>query len=65
MATTYAVASDLSGIVETTDGFGRFKTKADAVECWIDRLETDRRTLSYRLAVAKRMRNTLAKREKV
>lgn len=41
VATTYAIASDLSGVIATDDGFGIFKTETEAHQSLILRLESD------------------------
>jgi hypothetical protein len=57
--TTYAIAQDLSEVIETEDGFGIFPTRAAAVERWISLLEDERDTTRERLRRAKRLRRQL------
>lgn len=60
---TYAVLQDLSGVVETTDGFGIFATKVEALEALILRLESDRTEVVNSIAAAKRARRAEIKRK--
>lgn len=59
MPTTYAIASDYSEVLPTEDGFGKFATELEAVEYWIDLLETQRAVTAEHLARAKRRRRAL------
>lgn len=59
--TTFAIASDLSEIVPTEDGFGIFKSELAAVERWIEMLEGEREVIAERLSRAKRRRRSLAR----
>jgi len=63
MARTYAVASDLSQIVPTDDGFGRFVTEIQAVKHWIALLESENEQTKARLAKARSRRTVLTKRQ--
>lgn len=56
MAATFAVASDLSEIIETADGFGIFKTRLEALNAQIRYLEGERSSTAEKLAEAKRLR---------
>lgn len=53
---TWAVASDFSEVIETTDGFGAFSTKLDALNYQIGLLEGERDLAVGRLHKAKRLR---------
>jgi hypothetical protein len=56
---TYAIASDLSGVIPTDDGFGSFDTELDAFERLIEMLDAERATNSSNMAHAKRQRRAL------
>lgn len=58
---SYAIASDLSGVVATPDGFGIFKTETDALEALILRLESDKTETVLAIAKAKKRKRQLAR----
>lgn len=53
---TFAIASDLSEVIQTDDGFGNFPTRLDALDRQIEMLEGERARLGGYLATAKRLR---------
>lgn len=59
---TWAVACDFSEVIETPDGFGRFKTKLAALDRQISYLEVQRDETARYLAKAKRLRRAEIKR---
>lgn len=59
---TWAVASDYSDVIETTDGFGIFPTKRDALERQIELLETESQVTRASLSSARaNLRREIAK----
>jgi uncharacterized protein (UPF0335 family) len=56
---SFAIASDLSGVIETKDGFGSFATELEAIESLIERLEAERAGIADVLAEVKRRRRSL------
>ncbi len=58
---TWAVASDLSDVIETDDGFGAFATANEANDRLIEMLEAARAENSLKLAAAKRRRRKLVR----
>lgn len=59
LGTTYAIASDLSEVIKTEDGFGIFPTELEATKRWIEMLEAEREVTAERLTRARRRRRTL------
>lgn len=56
---TFAIASDLSGVIQTNDGFGSFKTEVEALDALISRLQDQRGIISEILAASRRRRRVL------
>ena len=53
--TTFAIADDLSGVVKTEDGFGRFKTKFDAARALEAKLLGEREDINEKIARTRAM----------
>lgn len=51
---SWAIYDDLSGVEETTDGFGRHPTEQSALEGLILHLESNRSDIAAKIATAKR-----------
>lgn len=60
---TFAILQDLSGVVETSDGFGIFSTEEEALQALILRLESERTEVVDKIAKAKRRQRQLKKRK--
>jgi len=60
---SYAIASDLSGVVRTDDGFGIFADELAATDRLIDKLEAEIAVRRGYLSVARRRRSALMKKE--
>lgn len=58
---TYAIADDLSGVVATEDGFGKFPTKLDASRRWLELLLGEREEVNAKIGTARSMIERLAK----
>jgi len=63
VASTYAIASDLSEVIETTDGFGAFKTELEAIEKLVSMLIAEKQDIAEKLGRARRRRTYLQKRK--
>lgn len=57
--TTFAIASDLSCVIPTHDGFGIFTTEEEALDALISKLEAERADVANKIASAKARRRAL------
>lgn len=58
---SWAILSDLSGVQETTDGFGIFATEGEAIAVQILHLESNKSDIVDKIAKAKARRRRLNK----